>query len=143
MKTMKDLLQVKGREVWSITPGAAVFDAISMMAERGVGALPVIEAGRLVGIVSERDYARKVILQGRSSRDTPVRDIMTTQVICVAPDQTIDVAMALMTGKHIRHLPIVEGGQVVGVISIGDVVKSLLAEKDFVIGQLESYIAGY
>lgn len=143
MKTMKDLLQAKGREVWSITPGADVFDAIRMMAERGVGALPVIEAGRLVGIVSERDYARKVILQGRSSRDTPVRDIMTTQVICVAPDQTIDVAMALMTGKHIRHLPIVEGGQVIGVISIGDVVKTLLAEKDFVIGQLESYIAGY
>jgi CBS domain-containing protein len=142
MVTMKSLLDSKGRDVWSIEPGAVVFDAIRMMADKGVGALPVVEAGKLVGIVSERDYARKVILQGRSSRDTPVRDIMTKQVLCVGPEETINVAMALMTERHIRHLPILDGGKLVGIVSIGDVVKSLLAEKDFVIGQLESYIAG-
>lgn len=142
MTTMQDLLDNKGRDVWSIAPGDVVFDAIKLMAERGIGALPVIDAGRLVGIVSERDYARKVILQGRSSKETAVRDIMTTQVFCVTATDSIDVAMTLMTEKRIRHLPIVEGGRVVGMVSIGDVVRSIIAEKDFVIGQLESYIAG-
>ena len=142
MVTMKDLLNSKGRDVWSIAPGKVVFDAIKFMADKSIGALPVIEAGKLVGIISERDYARKVILQGRSSKDTPIRDIMTTQVYCVGPEQSIDVAMTLMTEKHIRHLPILDGGKVIGVVSIGDLVKSILAEKDFVIGQLESYIAG-
>ena len=142
MVTMKNLLESKGREVWSIAPNAVVFDAIREMADRGVGALPVVEAGKLVGIVSERDYARKVILLGRSSKDTPVRDIMTSQVYCVGPEENIQVAMTLMTERHIRHLPILDGGRLVGVVSIGDLVKSLLAEKDLVIGQLESYIAG-
>lgn len=142
MATMKNLLDNKGRDVWSIAPDAVVFDAIKLMAERGIGALPVVDAGGLVGIVSERDYARKVILQGRSSKDTPVRDIMTRQVYCAAPDDDIEVAMALMTEKRIRHLPVLDGGRLVGMISIGDVVKTLLAEKDFVIRQLESYIAG-
>ena len=142
MVTMKDLLDSKGRDVWSIAPGVVVFDAIKLMADKGIGALPVIEAETLVGIISERDYARKVILQGRSSKDTPIRDIMTTQVYCVGPEQSIDLAMTLMTEKHIRHLPILEGARVIGIISIGDLVKSILAEKDFVIGQLESYIAG-
>jgi CBS domain-containing protein len=142
MATMKNLLDTKGRDVWSIAPDAVVFDAIRLMAERGIGALPVVDAGRLVGIISERDYARKVILQGRSSKDTPVRDIMTRQVYCAAPDDDIEVAMALMTERRIRHLPVLDGGRLVGMISIGDVVKTLLAEKDFVIRQLESYIAG-
>ena len=142
MVTMKNLLDSKGCDVWSISPRDVVFDAIKMMADKGVGALPVIEGGKLAGIISERDYARKVILQGRSSKDTPVRDIMTTQVLCVGPEHTIDVAMALMTEKHVRHLPILEDGKIIGIVSIGDLVKSILAEKDYVIGQLESYIAG-
>lgn len=142
MTTMKDLLDAKGRDVWSIAPGDVVFDAIKLMADRGIGALPVIESGRMVGIVSERDYARKIILQGRGSKETPIRDIMTTQVFCVAAEDSINVAMTLMTEKRIRHLPVLENGRVIGVVSIGDVVRSILAEKDFVIGQLESYIAG-
>jgi CBS domain-containing protein len=141
MATMKNLLDAKGREVWSVAPGDVVFNAIRLMAEKRVGALPVLEAGRLVGIVSERDYARKVILQGRSSKDTPVRDIMTAQVYCVAPDDSIDIAMSVMTEKHIRHLPVMEDGRLAGIVSIGDLVKTLLEEKNFVIQQLESYIA--
>ena len=142
MVTMKNLLDSKGRDVWSIAPDAVVFDAIRLMADKGIGALPVVDAAKLVGIVSERDYARKIILQGRSSRDTPVRDIMTKRVYCVGPEESIDVAMALMTERRIRHLPILDAGRIIGIVSIGDLVKSLLAEKDFVIRQLESYIAG-
>ncbi|MBI1731551.1 MAG: CBS domain-containing protein [Gammaproteobacteria bacterium] len=142
MATMKTVLESKGNDVWSIGPDDVVFDAIRLMAEKGVGALPVIDGDKLAGIVSERDYARKVILQGRSSKDTPVRDIMTAQVYCVGPDHSIDVAMALMTEKRIRHLPIRDAGRIIGIVSIGDLVKSILAEKEFVIKQLESYIAG-
>ena len=140
MTIINELLKSKGHDVWSIAPGDIVFNAIKMMADKGVGALMVMDGDKLVGVISERDYARKVILQGRSSKDTPVRDIMTTPVICARPEQTVEAAMALMTEKRIRHLPVVEEGRLVGIVSIGDLVKSILAEKEFLIAQLETYI---
>ena len=136
------LLESKGHDVWSIEPDATVYEAIKLMADKGVGALLVLHDGALAGIVSERDYARKVILQERSSRDTPVRDIMTSEVITVRPQQSLEDCMALMTAKHIRHLPVSDGEQVLGVVSIGDLVKSILADKEILIGQLEGYITG-
>lgn len=142
MATVKGLLEEKGREVWSITPDASVFEAIKRMAERGIGALVVMEEDHLVGIVSERDYARKVILQGRSSKDTPVRAIMSADVVTVSPDQTVDRCLAVMTERRFRHLPVVDDGRVVGIISIGDLVKSSLADKERLIEQLERYITG-
>ena len=140
MTIINELLKSKGHDVWSIAPGDVVFNAIKMMADKGVGALMVMDGDKLVGVISERDYARKVILQGRSSKDTPVRDIMTTPVICARPEQTVEAGMALMTEKRIRHLPVVEEGRLVGIVSIGDLVKSILAEKEFLIAQLETYI---
>lgn len=140
MKSVRQLLQAKGREVHSITPEARVFDALKLMAEKDVGALVVLEGGRLAGIISERDYARKVILQGKSSHDITVRDIMTGKVITVSPDQTVEECMALMTGKRIRHLPVTEGGRLAGLLSIGDLVKEVIAEQEQTIRQLESYI---
>lgn len=142
MKTVRHVLQVKGRQTWSIRPDASVYDALTLMADKEVGALLVLDGGKLVGIISERDYARKVILKGKSSLETPIRDIMTPKVICVRPEQTIEECMALMTDKHVRHLPVVVGDEVVGVISIGDLVKAVIAEKDFMIKQLEDYITG-
>lgn len=142
MKTVKHLLQDKEEGTWFTTPDSLVYDALKLMAEKGVGALLVLEAGKLVGILSERDYARKVVLQGKSSLDTPVREIMTTNVISVHPDQTIKECMTLMTDKRIRYLPVLVNDQVVGVVSIGDVVKAKIAEKDFLIKQLKSYITG-
>ena len=142
MKTAKDLLNDKGYAVWSIGPGESIYDAIDLMANKEVGALMVVEGTKLVGIVSERDYARKVILKGLSSKDTEIRDIMTTRVVYAQPEQTIEECMALMTEKRIRHLPILDGGQLVGVISIGDLVKSVIAEQRFTIDQLEHYITG-
>ena len=141
MKLIKELLDSKGHDVWSIAPDDVVFNAIKMLADKSVGALLVMDGDKLVGIISERDYARKVILQGRSSKETPVRDIMTAPVICARPEQTVEVGMALMTEKRIRHLPIVEEGRIVGIVSIGDLVKSILAEKEYLIEQLETYIA--
>jgi CBS domain-containing protein len=140
MKTVKDLLDDKGYELFSLAPGDTVYAAIEVMAERGVGALLVLKGTRLVGIVSERDYARKVILQGRRSQDTPVSDIMTTKVVCVSRDITVDECMALMTDKRIRHLPVIESDEVIGIISIGDVVRAVIREKQFLIEQLERYI---
>jgi CBS domain-containing protein len=140
MKTVKDLLDDKGYQLFSLTPGDTVYDAIALMAERGVGALLVLEGKKLVGILSERDYARKVILQGRRSQDTLVSDIMTTEVVCVGRDRTVEDCMALMTDKRIRHLPVVEGSEVIGIISIGDVVRAVILEKQFLIEQLERYI---
>ena len=140
MKTVKDLLDDKGYQLFSLTPGDTVYDAIALMAERGVGALLVLEGKKLVGILSERDYARKVILQGRRSQDTLVSDIMTTEVVCVGRDRTVEECMALMTDKRIRHLPVVEGSEVIGIISIGDVVRAVILEKQFLIEQLERYI---
>ncbi len=140
MSTVKDLLDEKGTQIFSLVPDDTVYDAIKLMAERGVGALLVLDGKKLAGIVSERDYARKVILQGRRSQDTPVRDIMTTKVICVTTDRSVAQCMALMTQKRIRHLPVVEGDEVIGIISIGDVVRSVISEKEFLIQQLEKYI---
>ena len=140
MKTLKQLLDAKGREVYTISPEASVLDALRLMAEKSVGALIVTEAGRIAGVISERDYARKVILHGKSSHELPVRDIMTSKVITVDPRQTVEECMALMTEKRIRHLPVTEGERLIGVLSIGDLVKEVIAEQQQTIQQLESYI---
>ena len=140
MKTVSQLLQGKGSNAWSVTPEASVFDALKLMAEKNVGALLVMSDDKLRGILSERDYARKVILLGKSSQEIAVRDIMSDKVVCVGPEQTVDECMALMSGKRIRHLPVLAGGQVIGVLSIGDLVKALIEEQQQTIQQLESYI---
>lgn len=142
MKRVREILEVKGREIFAIEPGASVYDAMKQMADKGVGALMVMEGAKLVGIISERDYARKVILEGRSSRTTQVREIMTTHVLYADPGQNIEECMALMTEKRVRHLPVMDQGQLVGVISIGDLVKSIITEQKFIIEQLERYIRG-
>lgn len=143
MYTVRKILENKGREVWSTSPDATVYEALQLMKEKDIGALPVIEDETLVGMFSERDYARKVILEGRSSHDTPVRAIMTENVITIHPDQTTEDCMALMTEKHIRHLPVSLGDdRMIGLISIGDVVKAVISNKEFVIEQLENYISG-
>lgn len=142
MKTVKEILRTKGYDVWSTTPDATVFDALTEMAQKDVGALTVMENGRLAGIISERDYARKVILQGKTSRTTLVYEIMSSPVIYVTPEQTVEECMTLLTGRRIRHLPVMENDQVVGIISIGDLVKAIITEQQFLIEQLESYING-
>ncbi len=142
MKTVEQILDAKGSDVWSITPDASVLEAIKLMAEKEVGALLVMTGEKPVGIVSERDYARKVILKGRSSQETPIQDIMTTHVVCVSPEQSIEDCMALMTAKHIRHLPVMDGEQLRGMLSIGDLVKAVIAEQKLVIKELERYISG-
>jgi CBS domain-containing protein len=140
MKRICDLLDDKGRNIWFLSPEDTVYEAIEQMAEKGVGALLVMEAGRLVGIVSERDYARKVILKGKSSRDTQVREIMSYPVVCAAPELTVEQTMVLMTDNHVRHLPVVFDERVVGVISIGDVVRAIIEDKEYYIQQLTTYI---
>jgi len=140
MTTVRMLLQSKGRAIHSVEPQAAVLDAIRLMAEHHVGALLVMKGAVLEGIVSERDYARKVILRGRSSSDTPVRDIMSSPVLTVTLDTTVPQCMQLMTERRVRHLPVVDGARVVGVVSIGDLVKAVIAEQQAQIEQLESYI---
>jgi CBS domain-containing protein len=142
MRTVKQLLESKGRDVWSVSPDTSVLEAIKKMADKQIGALLVLDQGKPVGIVSERDYARKVILQGRSSQETAVKEIMTTRVVCARPDLNVEECMAIMTDKRIRHLPVMEGDEVVGMISIGDLVKAIIAEQQFIINQLERYIAG-
>lgn len=136
------ILRHKGSTVWSVAPDASVYQAMSVMAEKSIGALPVIADGELVGILSERDYARKVALQSRSSMDTAVAEIMTTPVLSVTPDQTIDECMKVMTLKRIRHLPVVEHGQVVGIVSIGDLVRKVVTTQGEIIQQLQQYISG-
>lgn len=140
MKTVQQLLESKRHGVASVAPETTVLDALRVMAEKEIGAVLVLDGESLVGIFSERDYARKVVLQGKASKDTPVREIMTEKVVCVRPEQTIEDCMGLMTGKRIRHLPVLQHKKVIGVVSIGDVVKEMLVEKEFVIKQLESYI---
>jgi len=140
MKTVQQLLESKRHGVASVAPETSVLDALRVMAEKEIGAVLVLDGESLVGIFSERDYARKVVLQGKASKDTPVREIMTEKVVCVRPEQTIEDCMGLMTGKRIRHLPVLQHKKVIGVVSIGDVVKEMLVEKEFVIKQLESYI---
>lgn len=142
MKIVRDILNRKGRQVWSISPHATVFDALQLMAEKDVGALLVVENGQIAGIFSERDYARKVILQGKSSRSIPVSEIMSTRVLFVQPDQSIEDCMALMTTKRVRHLPVIAQNRLEGVISIGDVVKAIIDDQEFTIEQLERYITG-
>jgi CBS domain-containing protein len=143
MQTVRDVLRRKGNQVFVICPDATTYDALVLMAEHNVGALLVLdEQSRLSGIVSERDYARKVALYGRSSRTTLVREIMTEAVHRVRPEQTVEDCMALMTEHRVRHLPVLDGGELIGVISIGDVVKAIITEQEFVIEQLQSYIRG-
>ena len=142
MKTVKDILRIKGNDVWSTTPNATVYEALQTMAEKNVGALVVLDADAIVGIMSERDYARKVILHGRSSREIRVREIMTSEVYFVHPEQDIQECMAQMTDKRVRHLPALENDRLVGVISIGDVVKAVIAEHESTIKHLEDYITG-
>lgn len=143
MKTkVKDILRVKGDHVWSVSPNATVFDALKLMADQNIGSVLVMEGERLVGILSERDYARKVVLHGKTSRQTPVREIMTGAVKTVSPEESIDRCMALMTEKRIRHLPVVEEERVIGLISIGDVVKAIIEEQAFLLDQMEAYISG-
>jgi CBS domain-containing protein len=135
-------MRAKGSDVWHIAPDACVYDALRLMADKGVGALVVLEGEELVGIISERDYARKVILKDKSSMDTPVKEIMTSKVISLNPEQSIQECMALMTDKRIRHLPVLEDDRLVGIISIGDVVKAIISQQEFMIEQLERYIEG-
>ena len=143
MKTVAHILKSKSdQNVYTITPTASVLDALKLMAEKNVGALLVMDGEQIAGIITERDYARKIILKGRSSKDTPVRDIITSSVMCLRPEQTSEECMMLMTENRLRHLPILDNGKLVGLISIGDLVKDIISEQQFIIEQLEHYIAG-
>jgi CBS domain-containing protein len=140
MITIRHLLETKGYDVWSVKPDATVYEAIELLAEKNIGAVLVMDGDKLEGILSERDYARKLILKGRTSQDTEVRVVMTSDVITMRPDQTLEQCMALMTKKHVRHIPVIEDGKVIGVISIGDAVNATIANQEFLIEQLEKYI---
>lgn len=142
MTTLRNILQEKRGNIWSVAPDTTVYDAIKMMADKNVGALVVLEGEKLSGIISERDYARKVILKGKSSKETKVKEIMTSDVITITPEQSVEECMAVMTHKHVRHLPVLEAKKLVGVISIGDVVKAIISEQEYTIKQLENYITG-
>jgi CBS domain-containing protein len=142
MATAHDILRSKGHTVHAVNPGDTVLSALGVMAEHDVGAVLVLDGERLAGIFTERDYARKVVLAGRSSKDSPVSAVMTHHVICVAPHRSIDECMALMTDKRVRHLPVVDHKRVVGLVSIGDLVKETIADQRFTITQLQLYIAG-
>jgi CBS domain-containing protein len=139
---INSVLNYKGGEIWSVSADHSVYGAIEKMADKGVGALLVISEGEIVGIISERDYTRKVILKGKSSKDTQVKEIMTSPVIHVTPHQTVDECMAIMTSQRVRHLPVMEGKQLLGLVSIGDLVKWIITEQEEMIQQLEHYIAG-
>ena len=141
MKTVGDVLRGKGSAVFAADPDDTVYDALAVMAEKNIGALVVREGERVVGIFSERDYARQVVLKGKASKDTPIRDVMTSRVVFVRPQQSLEECMALMTDKHIRHLPVLDEAKLVGIVSIGDVVKAVISEREFLISQLENYIS--
>ncbi len=144
MKTLvRNILKSKGGDVHSVSPETSVFDALQRMADANVGALIVMQDNKLVGIVSERDYARKIVLKGRASPDTPVSAIMSTSVICATPEQTVGECMGMMTSKAVRHLPVLDHKAVIGIVSIGDLVKEIIGEQQFVIEQLENYIHGH
>lgn len=142
MAFVRQLLQGKPTEVWTIEPQATVYEALELLAAKNIGAVPVVEDGELVGMFSERDYARKVILKGRSSRETTVRDLMSHPVFRVGPEETIETCMVLMTTQHIRHLPVIEGGQLIGLVSIGDILKAIIANQQVLIKDLQNYIVG-
>lgn len=142
MKSVRQLLSAKARNVWSVSPSQSVFEALQLMAEKDIGAVLVIEGGTVVGIFSERDYARKVILKGKSSKETSVGELMTRDVLYVRPDQSIEECMAVMTDKHIRHLPVMENEKLLGIVTIGDIVKAIISDQQFTIRELENYITG-
>lgn len=142
MQTVADILGSKGRELWMVKPTDTVLEALRVMAEHDIGAVAVLDGEKLVGIFTERDYARKVVLIGRASRDSAVRDIMTHKVMCVAPDRPVNECMALMTEHRLRHLPVLHQKRVVGIVSIGDLVKATIEEQEFTITQLQSYVTG-
>ncbi len=142
MTTVKHVLDQKGHHVHFIHPDASVFDALKMMAENNIGSLVVLEDGKLVGVITERHYAREIVLKGRTSPGTLVRDIMSTKVIYARPDQSVEECMAVMTARAVRHLPVLEGGRLVGIVSIGDMVKSVIDDQKFMIEQLEHFIHG-
>ncbi len=142
MSTVAQILKTKSNQaVHMIAPSASVFDAVKMMAEKNIGAVLVGEGGKVAGILTERDYARKIVLMSKSSKDTPVRDIMTAKVMFVRPEQTSEECMSIMTENRLRHLPVMEEGRLVGLVSIGDLVKDVISEQKFMIEQLEQYIA--
>lgn len=140
--TARSLLDEKGRQIYAVAPAATVYDAIALMSEKGIGALLVMDGDRLAGILSERDYARRVVLQGKGSRDTRVEEIMTSPVITISPSATVDECMHMMTDSRVRHLPVVDGGRVAGVLSIGDIVRAVITEQRETIQHLHNYIGG-
>ncbi len=142
MTTIAQLLNTKGNQVWSVEPKATIFEALEIMSEKEIGALLVMEDGKLTGIFSERDYARKVILKGKSSKETPVGELMTKKVFYIDPQKTINDCMAMMTAKRIRHVPVIEDNQVMGIVTIGDVVNQIISEQEVTINHLENYITG-
>ena len=142
MHTVKELLREKGSQVWTIAPEATVYEALELMAKKNIGSVVVLEQGNVAGMFTERDYARKVVLKGRSSKTSTVGELMTTDVLYVGPDDTIENCMALMTDKHLRHLPVMENGKLAGVVSIGDIVKVIISDREFTIRELERYITG-
>jgi CBS domain-containing protein len=142
MTAVRHIIDQKGHQVWSVHPDDTVYDAIKMMADKDVGALVVLDGSKIVGIVTERDYARNVFLKGRASPQTLVGEIMARDVVCVEPDKSIEEGMAIMSAKRVRHLPVIDDGELVGIVSIGDLVKSIISDREFVIEQLEHYIRG-
>ncbi len=142
MATVRDMLRTKGYDIWSVTPDTTVCDALKLMAEKNIGAVLVMDGDRVAGIVTERDYSRKVTLQGKTAAETLVREIMTERVMCVRPEDTAEQCMALMTEKRVRHLPVLEDDHLIGIVSIGDVVKATIEQQKFIINQLEEYIRG-
>jgi CBS domain-containing protein len=142
MRSVKDILQEKGTQVYAISPDAKVYEALQLMADKNVGALMVMEGDRAVGLISERDYARKIVLKGKFSKDVPVHEIMTVDIVRIGPDRDVENCMELMTDNRVRHLPVFENNRLIGIISIGDIVKAIIEHKEEIIEQLENYIKG-